>query len=204
MKEFWNKRYSTTEYVYGVEPNAFLKQSLSKYKIAGKMLFPADGEGRNSVFAASLGIETTAFDISEAGMSKALALAKSQNVSVKYLVGELSEHDFQNESFDAMALIFAHFPPSILDDYHQQLIKFVKKDGLVILEGFSKNHLKYNTQNPKVGGPRKIEMLFSIEQIKETFNDFEILYLEEEEVELKEGAYHIGKGAVVRFIGRKK
>ena len=58
--------------------------------------------------------------------------------------------------------------------------------------------------NPKVGGPDKIEMLFSKEKIKKDFPTFEIILLEEKEVELKEGVFHDGIAKVIRFIGRKK
>ncbi|HRN48956.1 MAG TPA: hypothetical protein PKW69_13045, partial [Niabella sp.] len=61
MKEFWNDRYSREEYSYGQLPNEFLKETLQKLK-PGKILFPAEGEGRNAVFAASLGWHADAFD----------------------------------------------------------------------------------------------------------------------------------------------
>jgi hypothetical protein len=33
MKEKWNERYSSPEYIYGTEPNAFFKQHINKYII---------------------------------------------------------------------------------------------------------------------------------------------------------------------------
>ena len=50
----WNDRYSKDEYAYGEEPNRYLKEQLEKLAV-GKILFPAEGEGRNAVFAAKLG-----------------------------------------------------------------------------------------------------------------------------------------------------
>jgi hypothetical protein len=47
-------------------------------------------------------------------------------------------------------------------------------------------------------------MLFSIEEIKEIFPNYEILELDELEVHLNEGLYHNGLGSVIRFFGRKK
>jgi len=61
MKEFWNQRYSDVEYTYGEFPNKFISSELQKLK-SGKILFPADGEGRNSVFAAKNKWEVFAFD----------------------------------------------------------------------------------------------------------------------------------------------
>ncbi|MDA0985112.1 MAG: hypothetical protein O3C56_04825 [Bacteroidetes bacterium] len=54
MKDFWNERYASTEYVYGKEPNQYFKQILCSLS-PGKILLPAEGEGRNAVYAASLG-----------------------------------------------------------------------------------------------------------------------------------------------------
>lgn len=204
MKEFWNSRYKAEAFAYGEQPNEFLKLQLGKIDRTGKILFPADGEGRNSVYAATSGWEVTAFDISEAGKDKALSLAEKHKTSINYLVGTLDKHHFQPNSFDALALVYAHFPPPILSSTHQALSNVVKSGGIVILEGFSKKHLKYQAENPKVGGPRSLEMLFSKEMIEQDFSDFEILYLEEEVVELQEGLFHNGKGAVIRFVGRKK
>jgi hypothetical protein len=46
-------------------------------------------------------------------------------------------------------------------------------------------------------------MLFSIEEIKKEFSTLNFEILEEEEIELQEGAYHKGKASVIRFVGRK-
>jgi hypothetical protein len=70
----WNERYGADEYVYGKEPNGFLKEFIDNHP-PGKILLPAEGEGRNAVYAASKGWEVTAFDFSEEGKKKALKLA---------------------------------------------------------------------------------------------------------------------------------
>ncbi|MFQ3174656.1 MAG: hypothetical protein ACI8W0_001780, partial [Flavobacterium sp.] len=49
-----------------------------------------------------------------------------------------------------------------------------------------------------------IEILFSIDEIKSDFPNYEIIELAEMEIELNEGLYHNGKGSVIRFFGRKK
>ena len=50
----WNERFGKAEYAYGTKPNSYLKQQLGHIK-AGSILFPAEGEGRNAVYAAKLG-----------------------------------------------------------------------------------------------------------------------------------------------------
>jgi SAM-dependent methyltransferase len=203
MKTFWDKRYAATTMAYGVEPNQYFKEQISKLK-AGSILLPAEGEGRNAIFAAKLGWQVSAFDISIEGKKKADNLAVKNNVSLDYKVGGFSEINYKAAHFDCIALIYAHFPPQFKSEYHRILSNYLRKGGLVIFEGFSKNHLKNNIENPKSGGPKDSDMLFSIEEIKNDFNNYTILELEEKEVYLNEGEYHIGKSSVIRFVGRKK
>lgn len=83
MKEFWDERYAVDEYVYGKEANLFLQSKLVGIE-PGKALFPAEGEGRNAVFAATLGWDVTAFDISSSAKIKADKLAEEKDVSIDY------------------------------------------------------------------------------------------------------------------------
>lgn len=199
----WDDRYSNDEFAYGEHPNNFLKEQLEQLT-AAKILFPAEGEGRNAVFAAQLGWEVSAFDISGEGKKKALRLAEKNNVAIDYQVGELQSLNYTEEQFDAIALIYAHFPAAIKSQLHKMLDVYLRKGGMVIFEAFSKNHLEYLAKDPNVGGPKDIESLFSIEEIKADFSNYEIILLEEKAIELNEGLYHNGQGSVIRFVGKKK
>ena len=199
----WDDRYSNEEFAYGEEPNNYLKEQLTKLNV-GSILFPAEGEGRNAVFASKVGWNVSAFDISVEGENKAFQLAKKNDVTIDYKVGELETLDFKNEQFDAIALIYAHFPASIKSFYHKTFDRLLKKNGIIIFEAFSKKHIDYVMANEKVGGPKDIESLFSIDEIKSDFQNYEIIELSEQEIELNEGLYHNGIGSVIRFVGRKK
>jgi hypothetical protein len=201
--ERWNERFSKEEFAYGEQPNNYLKEQLEKLD-AGKILFPAEGEGRNAVFAARLGWTVSAFDVSVVGKNKALRLAENNHVGIDYQVGELEKLQYTHEEFDVIALIYAHFPAVIKSSYHRMLDKFLRKKGLVIFEAFSKKHVDYLARNEKVGGPKDIAMLFSIDEIKSDFPNYDIIELEEKEIELNEGPFHNGTGSVIRFVGRKK
>lgn len=203
MKEKWDERYSHPEYAYGQLPNRFLEEKLAKLPV-GTILFPAEGEGRNAVYAAKLGWQVSAFDISSEGQKKAKLLADKHNVSVAYSVGELSSMYYLENSFDAIALIYAHFPGNIKSDCHKKLVSLLRPGGTLIFEAFSKKHLAYVTQNEKVGGPKDLATLFSIEELMIDFNDFDFEELSEQEIKLNEGQYHIGLGHVIRFVAKKK
>jgi SAM-dependent methyltransferase len=199
----WNERFSKSEFAYGELPNTYLKEQLEKLPV-GTILFPAEGEGRNGVFAATLGWQVSAFDISAQGRNKAQVLADKNKVTLDYQVGELQSLNYAPEQFDVIALIFAHFPADIKSSIHQELNTYLRKGGIIIFEAFSKNHIKYNSNNEKVGGPKEIAMLFSIEEIASDFPGYEIIELAEKVVDLNEGPFHSGTGSVIRFVGRKK
>jgi SAM-dependent methyltransferase len=202
MNQKWDERYKDTEFAYGTEPNVFFKEWLPKFK-PGTIIMPADGEGRNGVFAAQLNWKVTSFDLSSEGQQKALKLAKENNVTLDYIVGDLEELEFEKHSFDAIGLIYAHFSAETKSKLHQKLNEYLKPGGIIIFEAFSKKHLDFKKRNPKVGGPDNINDLFSKEEILTDFQNFEILLLEEEEIILNEGKFHIGNGSVIRFVGKK-
>lgn len=201
-KEYWNERYHRAEYAYGELPNEYFKSHIELLPV-GKILLPADGEGRNGVYAATLGWDVDSFDLSEEGQKKAVALAQKLGVNIHYQVSELSEIGFAENSFDVIALIYAHFPAPVKSDYHRRLIQYLKKGGTIIFEAFSKKHLEYQQKYLQIGGPKDAATLFSVEEIQADFADFEIIEIKEEAVALSEGSFHKGVGSVVRFLGRK-
>ncbi|KEZ94117.1 class I SAM-dependent methyltransferase [Nonlabens ulvanivorans] len=195
--DFWNERYTEKEYVYGTQPNVFFKEQLDQL-VAGNVLLPAEGEGRNAVYAALQGWDVVAFDISTSGKVKAMQLSAAQKVVVDYQV--TSVLDFKTDiKFDTIGLCYTHFPIEIRKDAFQHLLKFLKTNGTVIFEAFAKAQL-----GKPSGGPKNFGMLFSIEEIKDEFPELEFKLLEEKTIELSEGNYHKGKAEVIRFIGIKK
>jgi cyclopropane fatty-acyl-phospholipid synthase-like methyltransferase len=199
----WNERYGEDDYAYGETPNIFFEEKVKGLK-SGKILLPAEGEGRNAVFAAKNGWSVFAFDQSVEGEKKALKLAEKNGVTIDYQVGDLTTVKYPKEEFDAIGLIYAHFPANIKSAYHKKLDGYLKKGGFMVFEAFSKENLAYRAKNEKIGGPRDLDSLFSVEEIKTDFANYEILQLEEIEVALREGLYHNGKGSVIRFVGKKK
>ncbi|MCV9386585.1 class I SAM-dependent methyltransferase [Reichenbachiella ulvae] len=203
MKDFWDARYREEEYAFGVEPNVFFREILEDHRPAGSILLPAEGEGRNAVYAAKFGLEVYAFDQSMEGKKKAIRFAEKENVKMDYQVGEFTELPFFNQRFDVAALIYAHFEPGLVSSYHKRMAELLKPNGLLVLEGFSTNHLRKQKENPNVGGPKKESMLFSLKQMKADFSILEPILLEEKMVHLNEGRFHQGEGMVIRFVGRK-
>jgi hypothetical protein len=138
------------------------------------------------------------------GQQKALQLARRNGVTIDYQVGELETLNYQDGQFDVIALIYAHFPAAIKSHVHKSLDKYLRKGGTIIFEAFSKRHIDYIAKNVKVGGPKDIESLFSVDEIKADFSNCDVVELEETAIYLNEGLYHNGEGSVIRFVGRKK
>jgi 2-polyprenyl-3-methyl-5-hydroxy-6-metoxy-1,4-benzoquinol methylase len=197
MSEFWNQRYTLKEFVYGTEPNRFFEAQIAKIE-PGTILFPAEGEGRNAVFAARLGWNVFAFDSSSEAKKKADLLAEAHSVKIKYSVNDIEKAEYQTGFFDCVVLIFAHFHPFERSYFHNKLLSYLKPGGTIILEGFSKKQMQFNS-----GGPRNTEMLFSKEEIKNDFKSLQKIELEETITDLNEGRFHQGPASVIRMIGLK-
>lgn len=195
MSEMWNERYAQEDYVYGKQPNDFFKEQLLKLQ-PGKILLPAEGEGRNAVYAASQGWEVIAFDSSSEAMKKAEKLATEYGVKINYKIDSFEDFNTEENTFDAIALIYSH--TTNRQKNHQRLLKSIKPGGVLILEGFSKNQIELTS-----GGPRKIELLFSKEEIQSDFASLSEMKIGEEFIFLKEGEFHEGYAAVIRLIGIK-
>ena len=196
MKDFWNDRYANRAYAYGTEPNAFFKSQIDQ-RPAGRILLPAEGEGRNAVYAAKLGWEVVAFDQSDAGEKKAMQLAEATQTSISYRIEDAMDFNEAN-AFDLIFYGFFHVPPTVLQPVYDHLNTFVKPNGLILLEGFSTKNMGRGS-----GGPQNEAMLFTTSRVKSLLHDFKTLEVWEEEIILNEGPFHQGNACVIRAIGVK-
>ena len=197
MNNFWDERFAVEEYVYGTEPNTYFKEQIKKLNL-GKLLMPGEGEGRNAVFAATLGWDVIAFDPSVEGKKKAQKLAESKKVHLNYLTSSYEDIQFSENQFDCIGLVFTHMPANKRQEYHRKLMSFLKPGGHIIIEGFSKEQIHNNT-----GGPGNIDMLFSEEELQNDFESLAQLSIVKEEIDIEEGRFHKGKASVIRVVGVK-
>ncbi|WP_149277125.1 class I SAM-dependent methyltransferase [Pareuzebyella sediminis] len=195
--DFWNERYAENSSAYGILPNEFFKEKLDKLS-PGSLLLPAEGEGRNAIYALKKGWNVHAFDFSISARQKAMLLAKDQNVRLEYEVVNALTFD-SPKTYDLIALIYAHFPSNIRKEVHRRILGFLKPGGKIIFEAFSKAQL-----GKPSGGPRHLDMLFSIEDIKREFKGLNFDLLEEKHIVLNEGRYHQGDASVLRFTAHRQ
>ncbi len=198
MKELWDQRFAGEEYVYGIHPNVYFKEKIEGLE-PGKLLLPAEGEGRNAVFAAGMGWQVTAIDYSEQARIKAIKLAEQNNVRFEYLVMDMINTDIPEDYYNAAGLFYFHLTADEREKVHRKVMKSLKKGAFLILEAFHVRQLKNIS-----GGPKSKEMLFTGEMLENDFRGLEFLEFEELKIELDQGLMHRGEAEIIRLFGVKK
>lgn len=197
-QEIWDKRFSTPEYVFGEDPNAFL---VSQAALLGKgnALALADGEGRNSVWLAQQGLSVDAFDFSAPAIEKAKSLADKRQVSVNFTCSDFRSFDWPTTHYDLVVGIFFQFAaPDERAEIFEKIKSTLKPGGLLVIQGYGKNQLKYNT-----GGPGKLDHLYDGALMREAFVGYDVMVCDTYEASITEGAGHSGMSALVGFVARK-
>ncbi len=201
MSEFerWETRFAAPGYLFGTEPNAFLKSQAHLLRPGQKALSVADGEGRNGVWLAEQGLDVRSFDFSPQAVAKARELAKQRGVTLKTEVADLFSWTWPTAEFDVIAAIFFQFAgPDTRDGVFAGIKKALKPGGLLLMEGYHLRQHEFGT-----GGPSDAANLWTRDLLERSFSDFSSVQITEEDRELAEGHHHVGMSALVDFVGRK-
>jgi cyclopropane fatty-acyl-phospholipid synthase-like methyltransferase len=201
MSEFerWEARFAGPEYHFGTEPNAFVKSKAALLKPGQKALSIADGEGRNGVFLAEQGLDVLAMDFSPKALAKSQALARQRGVSIRTEQADLDTWRWPVGEFDVVAAIFFQFcAPPLRTRVFNGIKGALKPGGLLLMEGYRPEQLKYKT-----GGPSEVENLYSRALLEHAFSDFASVEIEEYDREIHEGPGHGGMSALIDLVGRK-
>lgn len=199
--DFWDQRYAEPGFAFGEEPNQWLAANRNLFRAGMRALVPGDGEGRNGVFLAELGLNVTTVDASSIGVRKAQALAEKRGVSIEAQAADLLAWQWPKASFDVVASIYLHWPSRIRPQMHQLMMTALEPGGVIVLEAYTPRQLSHRATG-SVGGPPDIDMLFEPSALRQDFAGMEILHLEEVEVVLGEGSRHTGRSSVVRLSAR--
>ena len=127
----WNERYASDGYIYGTQPNSFLEENA--IGLAGPVLSLGEGEGRNAVYLASLGLNVLGVDGSEVGLTKAKALAASKSVVIRTEVVDLAVYEPTENFYGAVVSIFCHLPTVIRRRLYPLVERSLKPDGIFLL-----------------------------------------------------------------------
>jgi cyclopropane fatty-acyl-phospholipid synthase-like methyltransferase len=201
----WNKRYQDAgeQYLFGTEPNLFLARHAALFQKGSTALLVADGEGRNSVWLATLGLEVSALDISAIAVEKARRLAQQHGVDVDLIVGDMSAVDWPptqlHAAFDWVIGIFIQFVGAEGRARQFDAMKqLTRPGGRILLQGYATEQLAFGT-----GGPKVVENLYTQALLQQAFAGWEIEELLEYEDDVAEGSAHSGRSALIGLIVRK-
>lgn len=194
----WNERYTGDDYFYGTEPNTFLAENAQL--LAGPVLSLCEGEGRNAVFLAALGLDVLGVDSSDVGLAKAQKLAAARNVTIRTEVADLADFTPAPNTFGAVISIFAHLPSALRSRVYPLVERSLKPGGIILLEAYTLAQLPRTT-----GGPKDPDLLMSAIGLRQEFPGCEVLLARELDRHIAEGGHRAGGvGAVVQFLARKR
>jgi SAM-dependent methyltransferase len=195
----WNKRFAEAGYLFGIEPNVWLREHASVWQPGQRVLCVADGEGRNSVWLAAQGLQVDAFDISEVGVAKARRLAEQQRVTVNFTVADCDAFDWPEAAYDGVAAIFIQFAePALRARLFARMVRSLKPGGVLVLQGYTPLQLAFRT-----GGPPLLSHLYTEDLLRDAFADLDIITLHSYEAMVTEGAGHHGRSALVGLVARR-
>lgn len=195
---FWDERFRGTEYVYGVEPNDFLREQVSHIP-PGPVLCLAEGEGRNAVFLAGLGYTVSAVDFSAEGLRKAERLARARGVEVTLIEADLATFELGESAWSGIVSIWAHTPSAVRRRVHAAVVTALQVGGAFVLEAYRPEQIAFGT-----GGPSDPDRLPTLSGLREELAGLELVVAREANREIHEGRKHIGPSATVQVVGIKR
>ena len=131
-KEKWDAKYGDDDRISAKTPSDWLTTHTGLLSGKGKALDIAAGEGRNSIFAASLGYEVVCMDISEVALSKANRLANEKNVKITTISTDLDNSSLPENEYD-LVLCFNFLERNLFPEIHNTL----KKGGILLRNIYS-------------------------------------------------------------------
>jgi cyclopropane fatty-acyl-phospholipid synthase-like methyltransferase len=197
--ERWETRFRGSAYIFGEEPNVFLKSKAHLLRRGQSALSVADGEGRNGVWLAAQGLDVLAVDFSESALAKAQALANRRGVQLRTELVDIFTWRWPQAAFDVVVAIFTQvaFPPQRAE-FFLNLKRALKPGGLLLMQAYRAEQLNYGT-----GGPPEVERLYTRSLIEQGFGDFADLEIREHDSLINEGTAHVGMSALIDVVGRK-
>lgn len=201
-EQHWDDRFGAEQYVFGEEPNDFLRAQTRLLKPGSRVLCIGDGEGRNSVHLASLGHDVVSQDQSGVGLAKARALAERRGVEIETWHVALEHYITLGDPpkrWDAVVSIFVHLPPELRGAVARELTRQTAPGGFLLLEAYTPAQLAFGT-----GGPKDPSLLLTRADVEADWSDGWQLDIRIVERDIQEGPGHRGLSSTVQAIGLRR
>ncbi len=196
--ERWETRFRPPDYLFGKEPNAFLKAQAHRLRAGQTALSVADGEGRNGVWLAEQGLDVLAIDFSPTALAKARALAQERGVRIATEVADITTWRWPKAAFDVIVAIFIAVDVPDRPAFFGNLKAALTPGGLLLMQSYRPEQLNYRT-----GGPPDAERMCTRELLQAAFGDLSELDIREHDSVLREGTAHVGMSALIDLVGRR-
>lgn len=193
----WQHRYQERgPFLFGTEPNAFLRSQAFRLRPGMRALAPGEGEGRNAVWLAGQGLAVTAVDFAPVALARARALADAAGVAITAIEADLSGWDWPRAAFDLVVLTFLQLGADQRVPVHAGALRALAPGGLLLLEAFAKGERLEC-------GPPNDEARYDAAMLRADFATLEVVELMAGTTTLHEGSGHQGRASVVRLVARR-
>lgn len=184
-RDYWNGKFSDPQTQFKREPSRLLVDAI-RGRHPARALDIGMGEGRNAIFLAQQGWQTTGVDLSDVAVAQAKARAAQLHVSLTAIVDNLDHYDFGKNQWDLIAFFYMHgWYHAAKPASHERILAALKPGGLLVIEGFA----------------RLDWFMYQPNELLRDFAALRVLRYEdtEDEAEWAPGT----KSPVIRFVGEK-
>ena len=161
----WNQRYSDTELMWSAGPNLFVEQ-LCRDLTPGRSIDLAAGEGRNAIWLAERGWDSTAVDYSDVAIDKARQIAEKRGVTITAEVADLTEYDPTPGGYDLVLVAYLQLADEQLTPILRRAAAAVAPGGTFLLVCHDRENLERG-----YGGPQAVDVLTSPDQVVAAIGD---------------------------------
>ena len=155
----WNQRYSETELMWSAGPNLFVEQ-LCRDLTPGRSIDLAAGEGRNAIWLAEQGWDSTAVDYSDVAIDKAGQIAAKRGVTITAEVADLTEYEPSPGAYDLVVIAYLQIPDEQLTPILGRAAAAVAPGGTFVLVCHDRDNLERG-----YGGPQHPDVLTTPDQV---------------------------------------
>jgi SAM-dependent methyltransferase len=184
-RDFWNGKFKDPKTPFKREASRLLIEAVRDRK-PGLAIDLGMGEGRNAIYLAQQGWQTTGVDLSDVAVAQAKMRAIQAGVKLEPVNDGLDHFDLGHNRWDLIALFYMHAwyhgakPLSV-----QRLREALKPGGLLVIEGFA----------------GKEKYMFQPNELLHDFAELRILRYEDLQDEADWAPGH--KSQIIRLVAQK-